>query len=267
MSPSPPSRAPESTGELRKLAHALDVPTERLEMVAAVPAEDLRTLRMQVSDALFQADKHYFIRVAALSKAVPGAVAAKLTEAVLPPLIAARTAELLEPHRAAELVGRISEEYLAEVALRMDATRAPQVIEAIPPERVGAVAAELARREEWVVIGGFVAQVSSAALAASVARFTGEQLLRIGLVLDDVSRMDEIGELLTEAQIDAMLAAAAKLDLWEELTEVVAHLQPPRLARLAARYAAAEPAIRPAFDAAVERGDLDSDVLKRLAAG
>jgi hypothetical protein len=259
------SRPPESTGELRKLAHALDVPTERLHMIASLPGEDLRTLRMQVSDALFRADKHYFVRVAALSKAVPGAVAAKLTEAVLPPLIAARTAELLEPHRAAELVGRISEKYLAEVALRMDATRAPQVIEAIPPERVGAVAAELARREEWVVIGGFVAQVTSPALAASVARFSGEQLLRIGLVLDDVSRMDEIGEMLTAAQIDEMLAAAAKLELWAELTEVASHLQPQRLRRLAERYADADAATRSAFEAAKERGDLDPDVLRRLS--
>jgi len=71
MSPSPRNRAPESTGELRKLAHALDVPAERLQMIAGLPAADLRTLRAQVSDALFQADKHYFARVAALSKAVP----------------------------------------------------------------------------------------------------------------------------------------------------------------------------------------------------
>jgi len=265
MSPSPRNRAPESTGELRKLAHALDVPAERLQMIAGLPAADLRTLRAQVGDALFQADKHYFARVAALSKAVPGAVAAKLTEAVLPPLIAARTAELLEPHRAADLVGRISEKYLAEVALRMDATRAPQVVEAIPPARVGAVAAELARREEWVVIGSFVAQVTSAALAASVAAFSGEQLLRIGLVLDDVSRMDEIGEMLTEKQIDEMLAAAAEQGLWEELAEVVSHLHPERLARLAARYAAVDAATRSAFEGAAERGDLDPAVLKGLS--
>src|SRR4051812_22416848 len=148
------ARPHETTAELRKLAHALDVPTERLGMVADLPVEDLRTLRMQVSDALFEADRPAFARVAALSKAVPGAVAAKLTEAVLPPLIAARTAELLDPHRAVDMVGRLSEKYLAEVALRMDASRAPQVVEAIPPERVGVIARELARREEGVVIGG-----------------------------------------------------------------------------------------------------------------
>jgi len=47
----------------------------------------------QVGEALFRLTGTTFARVAALSKAVPGAVAAKLTEVVLPPLIAARTAE------------------------------------------------------------------------------------------------------------------------------------------------------------------------------
>lgn len=259
------ARAPETTAELRKLAHALDVPTDRLDMVAELPADDLRTLRMQVSDALFEADRHAFARVAALSKAVPAAVAAKLTEAVMPPLIAARTAELLDPHRAAEMVGRLSEKYLAEVALRMDASRAPQVVEAIPPERVGAIARELARREEWVVIGGFVAQVTSRALAASVAEYDGEQLLRIAFVLDDVGRMDEIGELLTEGQIDELLVAAAREQLWTEFEELVAHLAPERVARLASRYAAAPDDLQSAFEAAAAAGELDAATLKELA--
>jgi hypothetical protein len=240
-----------ATAELRKLAHALDVAPERLSMVETLPAADLRTLRKQVGEALFRADRHYFARVAALSKAVPVAVAAKLTEVVLPPLIAARTAELLEPRRAAELVGRISEKYLADVSAFMDASRAPEVVAAIPPARVAAVGVELARRKEWIVIGAFVAQVTPEALAASVARFDGEQLLRVGFVLDDVSRLDDIGGLLSDTQIDQLLAAAASAALWTELQELLANLAPERIARLAARYAAASESVRVAFASAV----------------
>ena len=40
-------------------------------MLDGVPAEDLRELRAQIGEALFQADRHAFARVAALSKAVP----------------------------------------------------------------------------------------------------------------------------------------------------------------------------------------------------
>jgi hypothetical protein len=257
--------APQQTAELRKLAHALDVGPERLDMLAGVPAEDLRTLRRQVGEAMFQADRHYLARVAALSKAIPVAVAVKLTEVVLPPLVAARTAELLEPHRAAHLVGRISEKYLADVSRYMDAARAPEVVAAIPAARVGDVAFELARRQEWIVIGSFVSHVSDEALAASVARFDGEQLLRIGLVLDDVARLDDIGGMLSDAQLDEMIAAAADGGLWLELQELLANLSPARIARLAEHYAAAEESVRAVYEAAAEAGDLDPSALAQLS--
>ena len=259
------SAAPQVTAELRKLAHALDVAPAQLDMLAGLPADDLRTLRRQVGEAMFQTDRHYLARVAALSKAVPVAVAVKLTELVLPPLIAARTTELLEPHRAAHLVGRISEKYLADVSRYMDASRAPEVVAAIPADRVADVGAELARREEWIVIGSFVAHVTPEALAASVARFTGEQLLRIGFVLDDMSRLDDIGGMLTDAQVDDLLQAAAESGLWLELEELLANLSPERLARLAEHFAALGPAARAAYDDAVAAGDLDAAAFGRLS--
>lgn len=255
----------DATAELRKLAHTLDVDVQRLAMIEGLPATDVRTLRQQIVEALFQADKHYFTRVAALSKAVPGAVAAKLTEATLPPLLAARTAELLEPSRAADMVGRISDSYLADVSAAMDAARAPEVIAAIPAERVAKVGAELARREEWVVIGGFVAQVNPAALAASVAAFNGEQLLRIGYVIDDLDRLDDIGTMLTDGQIDQMLAAAAASTLWVELADLLDHLSARRLTRMADRFAALDEEVRSAFGVAVDEGRFDEAALHKLS--
>lgn len=257
----------DSTAERRKLAHALGVAPERLAMLDGVPGGDLRTLRKQIGEALFQADKHHFARVAALSKAVPTALAAKLTEAVLPPLLAARTAELLEPARAVEMVTRVSERYLADVAVAMDASRAPAVIGAIPPERVARVGRELADRKEWVVIGGFVAEVGDAALRASVAAFSGEELLRVGFVLDDMSRLDDIGAMLSDDQIDQLLVAAAEHDLWDELADLLENLAPPRIARMAERFAAAGDEVSSAFAAAVERGALAPTALDRLRPG
>ncbi len=260
------SSSPQVMAELRKLAHALDVPPERVDMLAGLPADDLRTLRKQVGEAMFQADRHHLARVAALSKTVPVAVTVKLTEVVLPPLIAARTAELLEPHRAAHLVSRISEKYLADVSRYMDAARAPDVVAAIPAARVADVAAELARRAEWIVIGSFVAHVTEEALAASVARFDGEQLLRIGFVLDDTARLDDIGGMLTEMQIDQLLAAAGEFGLWLELEELIDNLEPARIARLGERFAAADESVRAAFEKAAKAGDLDPAVLAQLTA-
>jgi hypothetical protein len=254
-----------STAERVKLAHALDVDPARLDMLAALSEDDLRTLRAQIGEALFQADKHYFTRIAALTRTVPAAVSAKLTELVLPPLLAARTAELLEPQRAADLVGRVSLTYIADVAAVMDAARAPELIAAIPAERVADVAGELLRREEWVVIGSFVAQVSDEALRRSIARFDGEHLLRVGYVLDDLTKLDGIGALLTTGQIDDMLASASRLGLWRELAEVLANLTGERIERMADRLASAPADVRAAYDRAAAEGALPADTLEALS--
>lgn len=246
----------DSAAEIRKLAHGLGVAPERLAALAHVAPADLKALRRQLAEALFEADRAHFGKVAALSKAVPVALAAKIAETVLPPLIGARTAELLEPHKAAELVGRISDGYLADVAAAMDPARAAHVVAQIPAERVARVGRELARRGEWVVIGGFVAEVSSSALAATVAEFDGEQLLRIGFVLEDPARLDEITALVTDAQLDAVLAAAAGHGLWTELDDLVSHLGDERAARLAARLAVASEPVREAVTAAAAEGRL-----------
>jgi MgtE intracellular N domain len=254
----------DSAAEIQKVAHNLGVEPSRLSALRDVPPEDLRTLRRQLGEALFQADKHHFSKVAALSKAVPIALAAKITQFALPPLIAARTAELIEPQRAVELVHRLSDAYLADVSQAMDASRAPEVIAQIPPERVAHVAKELGRREEWVVIGSFVAQVSDAALRASVGVFTGEQLLRTAFVLDDMSRLDDIAAMITDEQLDTMIAAGAG-GLFTELDELLSHLGPERRARMAEHFAAAPASVQDALRAAAADGSFSADGLRRIS--
>jgi hypothetical protein len=248
----------DSDAEIRKLAHQLGVASSRLGFLDAVPAADLRALRGQIGEALFQADKHQFSKVVAVSKVVPAALAAKVTEHALSPLIAARTAELLDPPRAVDMVKRLSDHYLADVSAAMDPSRSPEVLSQIPPDRVAAVGAELARRGEWVVMGGFVSVVSPAALRAAIAELNGEQLLRIGFVLDDMSRLDDIAAMLTDQQLDELLEAAARQVLWRELDELLANLDGVRPQRLAARFARADPDIVAAVDVAAADGALSA---------
>jgi hypothetical protein len=238
-----------ASAEVLKLAHQLGVAPSRLDFLASVVPDDLRTLRRAIGDYLFEADKHHFTKVAAVSRLVPNAIAARVTEFALPPLIAARTAELLEPTKAADMVGRLSDRYLADVSAAMDPARAPEVIAQISPAHVAKVGAELARRGEWVIMGGFVSVVSGPALRAAVADLGGEELLRVGFVLDDLSRMDEISQLLTDAQLDEMLAAAIDHDLWDELDGVLVNLTGAQATRIAQRYAAAPEATKAALDA------------------
>ena len=211
---------------------------------------------------MFQADKHFFARVATLSKTVPGAVAAKLTElALMPPLLAARTSELMEPARAVDLVGRLSDGYLADVSAVMDPARSPAVIAAIPTDRVVKISLELVRREEWIVIGGFATVIPEDALRATVATYDGEQLLRIGFVLDDLDKIDLIGSMLTDGQVDGMLAAAVEHELWIELADQLEHLSGERLERMARRFQAAPDDVRSGLREAGSDGRFDAAAL------
>jgi hypothetical protein len=250
--------------EIRKLAHQLGVPPSRLQFLAAVPVEDLARLRRQIGEVLFEANKQHFARVVAASKLVPSGLAAKITERALPPLVAARTAELLDPPRAVDMVARLSDDYLADVAAAMDPHRAPAVVEGIPADRVAAVGSELARRREWVVMGSFVSVVSPDALRATCRVLDGEALLRTGYVLDDLTRLDRIADELSDEQVDGILAAAADHALWAELDEVLANLGPAQARRLGARYAAAPADVAAAVTAARESGALRPDILSRL---
>ncbi|MCW2531765.1 MAG: hypothetical protein JWP62_1335 [Blastococcus sp.] len=70
------SRTLDVQAELRRLAHTLDVDPTALTMLERVPVEDLRTLWAQIGEAMFQAGRPAFARVATLSKTVPAAVSA-----------------------------------------------------------------------------------------------------------------------------------------------------------------------------------------------
>lgn len=258
------SRTLDATAERRKLAHVLGVDTARLDMLTGVPADDLRALRGQISEALFQADKPAFARVATLAKSVPAAVSAKLTELAMPPLIAARTSELIEPAKAVDLVARLSDRYLADVSAVMDPARSPEVVAAIPADRVVTISRELVRRQEWVVIGGFASIIPEDGLRATVASYTGEQLLRIGFVMDDLDKIDVIGAMLRDDQIDDMLAAAVEYELWDELADQLEHLSGPRLDRFATRLATAPEPVRTGLRTAAADGRFDAAALALL---
>ena len=230
--------------ELAKLAHQLGVGVDEVAFLEAVPADDLRALRTAVGEALFQADKHHFARMVALAKSVPVPLAAKITALALPPLLSARAAELFEPAKAAELVGRLPIEYLTDVSCAMDPGRSPEVVAAMPPDTVCAVGHRLAERRAWVVMGAFVSYVSASALVTTVRALTGEQLLHVGYVLDDLSRVGEISNALGDDQLDDLLAAAVEHALWAELDQLLGALDATQGERLAGRFDAAPDAIR-----------------------
>ena len=224
-----------AAAEVEKLARALHAEPERLAALEALAPHDIRALRHAVTDALLETDQHHFTRVAEAAKALPAAVAAKLAEKALGPLLAARVAALLDAHQALDLVSRLSPAFLADVALELDPRQAHELIVALPAGPIAAAAAELDRRGEHVAMSMFVGHLSDEALHATVAVLSDDALLRVGFLLEAPERLDAIYAELSDERIDALVALAAREDRWTELvgiTDELGHAQKLRMAAL-----------------------------------
>jgi hypothetical protein len=228
-----------AAAEVEKLARALHADPQRLAALEALAPHDIRGLRHAVTDALLEADQHHFTRVAEAAKALPTAIAAKLAEKALGPLLAARVAALLSVDQTLDLVVRLSPGFLADVALELDPRQAHDLIVALPAGPISAAAAELDRRGEHIAMSMFVGHLNDAALHATVAVLSDDALLRVGYLLEAPERLDAIVAELSDERLDALVALAARENRWTELMGITDELGQAQKLRMAALLRAA----------------------------
>lgn len=215
---------------LASIARLLGVETSELHGLDAVSDDDLGVLHTQIGKRLSADKRRRFARVAALSQTIPGPIAGKLAEKFLPPAGAALAAELLEPARARDLVGRVSIRYLGELAIALDPVRAQDVVQAIPAARVGEVARELFARKEYVAMARFVGAVEVEALFAALGVATPHDLLAVVPLLHWNDNLDRVIAELPSGQIQQI---AAELDAGE-LADLALALDPHRFGPIVA---------------------------------
>ena len=223
-----------AAAEVEKLARALHADPQRLAALEALAPHDIRGLRHAVTDALLEADQHHFTRVAEAAKALPVAIAAKLAEKALGPLLAARVAALLSIDQTLDLISRLPPAFLADVALELDPRQAHDLIVALPAGPIAGAAAELDRRGEHVAMSMFVGHLNDEALFATVAVLSDDALLRVGYLLEAPERLDAIFEQLGDDRIAALVALAARENRWTELTGITDEVGPAQQLRVAA---------------------------------
>jgi hypothetical protein len=229
------SEDPAARAEQLKLARLLRVEPERLAGVEHAAAEELRALRAAMTEALFAPHRRSFAGVASLAGRIPPKVAAPLAHRALPPMIAARAAELIEPHHATELVSRPPDDYLADVATSLDPSRAGHLLSALPADRIATVGALLGAREEWVTLGSFLGHITRDALELTVGRLGDEALLRTSFVLEDPARLDDVVSMLDDARLDGLAQTARDLELDDVVDHLLTHLDAEQRARVASR--------------------------------
>jgi len=224
-----------SRAEVIKLARLLRREPGQLSYLERLPAEDVRALREQVTDLLFEAHDGTLQRLATSSRLLPVGVNAMISQHAFGPMLSARISGLLGPDRAVEIAAKLPSEFLADIAVELDPRRASDVIARMPAERVAEVTRELNRRDEYVTMGRFVGHLSGEALRASVAATDDAMLLRTAFVLEERERLDDLAELVGEDRIVGLAKVAEREQLWPEALDLLMSLDRDRVAEGLAR--------------------------------
>lgn len=254
MSARPAAAAP----RLLRLAHLLHLDPASADQLAAdlaeLPADDVRVLTDLVGEALHGRVRHRFVGIAALAGKLPGPVAASFAEKFLPPRLAARVAENLQPAQAAALVGRIPVGYLAELAVALDPTSSARVVAAIPPPQVVAVALELFRRGQHVTMAELAGAVSREGLRAAVDAASARDLLLCLPHAEWTADLDAVVDALPDARVDELLREVARDGLWAEAESLLTSVDPAVVDRVVHRAAVLDEALVDRFRGAGEGG-------------
>jgi hypothetical protein len=256
-----------SRAEVLKLARLLGRSPEELAYLEQIGAEDLRALRDQVTDLLFDSDGAALGRLAAASRLLPIKVAAAIGQRAFGAVLAARITGLLDAGRAVEMAETMPVSFLADVAVELDPRRASAVISGIPPQRIAEITAELLRRREYVAMGRFVGHLSDEALRAAVGVMSDEELLQVGFVLEAKDNLDRLAGILPPQRLENLIQVAERSGMWVEVLDLLSHLGEARRDELAARaigeLAVSETTLRSLLDTALEN-DLWPDLLPLL---
>jgi hypothetical protein len=227
------STALETRAEIIKLARLLGTPADQLGYLEAAAPEDLRALREQATDRLFEGDQDRLHKLALASRILPATIGSTIARWALGALLSARVTGLLVPSKAVAIAAHLPASFLADIAVELDPRRAREVIERMPAWQVGEVAAELSRRNEHVAMGRFVGYLGDDALIASMEQIDDAGLLRIAFVMEGKDRLDHVLSLLPEARLAGVMHAADRGGLWPEALDLLDHLSDERRGALA----------------------------------
>jgi hypothetical protein len=227
--------------ETLKLARLLGTPAAPLEFLHQLAPDELRLLRRQCSDALYDTEGDRLERLAYAARLLPAPLLARLAEKFFGPLLCARLAGYLPPDRALQIALRLPIPFLAQVCLQLDPRRTQALVRAIPIPQVVEISRELARLREHVTMAHFVDSLDLAAVLATAAALDDETLLRVGFFVEDAARLSAVVASLPPARLAGIVRHAIQTapELWPEALSLIAAIAGPqrrRIARLAADF-------------------------------
>jgi hypothetical protein len=199
--------------QLVMLAETMDVEPDRLSSLRRLDVSELRALRERISDVLFDEHAQTFARVSKLAPLVPNALVAKLSQALVPPLVAGRAAGALgvaHPDRAAGVLSHLSAEYMADCAPYLDPRTIGILAPIIPVRLLVRAANELMARQDYVTAARFL-DYAEPELVREFERGIPDDvgLLMTATLTDSTRRLQQVVDLLPRERVERIVAAAA----------------------------------------------------------
>lgn len=251
--------------EIIKLAEALGVEKTELDALAAVPSDDIRTLREALGEAIFTQHEARFRRIAKLAGAVPAAVSARIAQMALTPLLGARVAAVMEPGLAVKLAGSLDTDYLASLSALLDPARAEAIVTRMPSKTITQVGRAMVADKSYVALGRFVSVIDPDIALDVVHAATGRDLLQVALFAEDPDALDELVQRIDDERLVEAIRAAHADGLYDDAVTLVASVAPATRRRLVPLIAALEPDGIDAFAQSLHRFDAWAAILPALA--
>jgi hypothetical protein len=224
----------EGRAERLKMERLLELPRDALVELEALDPDDVRRVRERISDLVFAQGAGVFDNLLAASKLLPDRFAATIAQRVFPPMVTAQIAGSLEPDRAADLIVHVDIDYLAELSGHVDPRAISHIIPALPDPVMVDVARRINQQGDHLTAGRLVGHAPDRVIPQFLAAIPDERdLLEIAFFLEAKERLDDIVRHVPDDRIAALLAVAAREELWPEALRLTTHLSDAELARLA----------------------------------
>jgi hypothetical protein len=250
--------------EVAKLERELGVTDHRLEFLTGMDPVELARLRDLISHALFSRHETRFQTLAALTRAMPTAITAKVAEYALGAMLSARVANALDPNQAIRLANGLSPEFLTEVSRSLDPARSAKIITGLPRKLILDVGRRLLEQQEFLTLGRFVSVVTLEDALAVIEAATPSQVLQTALMTEDRSALDAIVRRLADDRVAEVVRTATASKSFDDALALLSVLSQESKDRLI-RFALDQPAKRiNGLIEAVLRNDAWADVLPSL---
>lgn len=210
-----------------KLGRQLHCPVEQITFVDKLDAETMRLLRADITAAMEDDNRGMFGRAAKACALVPNSMLADISENIAGPMLSARIVGMLSPDTAANIALRCSDTFLAAATAYVDPNQAAPLIRQIPPTRVSRIAKLLVAQEEFVTLGRFVNYVDHELIEHVIADIdSDEALLKAAFYIESGEIINELIHLLPDDRLErlALSASHSKTNLWAEALALTEHM-------------------------------------------